>query len=198
LSQLPGKFHLPGQLSRQISLVRESALIRAWEIFRRFRCGRSFYLVNLNREWIHVHVTVSAISLEFSDEHTSRGTRHFSFYLPGPRSRRIPYLRVRRFPELTPDCLRKTCAKLIIQFAFSKLRHRTLRVSPFKQERDADSDENESPSQKRVKVDQAHTCEQESDASDQKQRASYSAVKRAIFKPVGEAADGHGEKARSR
>jgi hypothetical protein len=34
-----------------------------------FGCGRGFYLVNLNRAAIHLHVTVTAISLEFSDEH---------------------------------------------------------------------------------------------------------------------------------
>jgi len=47
-------------------------------------------------------------------------------------------------------------------------------------------------------VDHAHSCKQKSDASDQKKWASDSAVKRAIFKPVGEAADGHRETARRR
>ena len=46
-----------------------------------------------------------------------------------------------------------------------------------------------------VDGDHAHSFEQESGASDQKEWTSYSAVKRAIFKPVGEAADRHGEKA---
>src|ERR1700682_719187 len=59
----------PVKLPAPKSTSAVTALIRTWEMFRRFRCGRSCYLVNLNREWIHVRVTVSAISLEFSDEH---------------------------------------------------------------------------------------------------------------------------------
>jgi len=87
---------------------------------------------------------------------------------------------------------------LKFEFASSRLRRRTFRIPPFQQKRYADSDENESPNQKRVEVDRAHSCEQESDASDQKEWASYGAVKRAISEPIGEAADGHGEKASSR
>lgn len=47
-------------------------------------------------------------------------------------------------------------------------------------------------------MDHANACEQESDPGDEKEWASHDAVKRPIFEPVGEAADGHGEKARSR
>jgi hypothetical protein len=49
-----------------------------------------------------------------------------------------------------------------------KLVCRTLRIPPFQQERDANSDENESPNQMVVDGDYAHSFEQESGASDQK------------------------------
>ena len=84
------------------------------------------------------------------------------------------------------------------EFASSMLRRRTFCIPPFQQKRYSDSDENESPNQKSVEVDHAHSCEEESEGSDQKEWTSYSAVKRAIFEPVGETADGHGEEARSR
>ena len=74
----------------------------------------------------------------------------------------------------------------------------TLRIQPFQQKRDADSDENERPDPTGVNVDHAHAREQKHDATDQKYWASDSTVKRAISKPVGHAADGHGEEARSR
>ena len=47
-----------------------------------------------------------------------------------------------------------------------KLGRGTLRISPFKQECDADSDENESPKQRRVEMDHADDREQESATSD--------------------------------
>lgn len=46
--------------------------------------------------------------------------------------------------------------------------------------------------------DHTHAGEEERDAADQEEWASDGAVKRAILKPVGDAADGHGKKARSR
>ena len=55
-----------------------------------------------------------------------------------------------------------------VEFASSKLRRRTLRISPFQQKRDDGSDYNEAPNQNGVDVDHAQPCEQESDASDQK------------------------------
>jgi hypothetical protein len=61
---------------------------------------------------------------------------------------------------------------LLIVFSAYSLRRGTLRISPFKQERDADSDDNESPNQGCVEVDHAHASEKENDASDQKQWAS--------------------------
>src|ERR1700751_4411964 len=75
------------------------------------------------------------------------------------------------------------------------LSRRTFRIAPFQQKRYANSDENESPNRNGVQVDHAHSCQQKSDASDQKKWGSDSAVKRAISKPVGEAADGHRETA---
>jgi hypothetical protein len=78
------------------------------------------------------------------------------------------------------------------------LSRRTFRIAPFQQKRYANSDENESPNQNGVQVDHAHCCQQKSDASDQKKWGSDSAVKGAISKPVGEAADGHRETARRR
>ena len=61
---------------------------------------------------------------------------------------------------------------LLIVFSAYSLRRGTLRISPFKQERDAASDDNESPNQGCVEVDHAHASEKENDASDQKQWAS--------------------------
>jgi hypothetical protein len=55
-----------------------------------------------------------------------------------------------------------------VGFASSKLRCRTFCIPPFQQKRDADSGENESPNQNGVEVDHAHSCQQESEASDQK------------------------------
>jgi hypothetical protein len=83
-------------------------------------------------------------------------------------------------------------------FASSELSRRTFRTPPFQEKRYANSDENESPNQSGVHVDHAHSCKQKSDASDQKKWASDGAVKSAILKPVGEAADGHRERARRR
>jgi hypothetical protein len=48
------------------------------------------------------------------------------------------------------------------------LRDRTLREPPLQQKRDDDPDEDGSPNQTGVDVDQAHSCEQENDASQQK------------------------------
>ena len=81
---------------------------------------------------------------------------------------------------------------------FSRARRRTFRIPPFQQKRDADPDENEWPDPTRVDVNIAPTGEQEHDASDQKYRAGGCAMIGSIPKPVGEAADGHGEKAGSR
>jgi hypothetical protein len=75
---------------------------------------------------------------------------------------------------------------------------RTLRIQPFQQKRDANADENERPDPTGVDVDHVHTREQQHNSTDQKYWASDGTVKSAISKPVGEAADGHGEKARSR
>ena len=78
-----------------------------------------------------------------------------------------------------------------------KLGHRTLRIAPFQQKCDPGADENERPNPTRIDVNHAHSPEQEHSASNHKKGASDGAVKSAIPKPVGEAADGHGEKARS-
>lgn len=74
---------------------------------------------------------------------------------------------------------------------------RTLRIAPFQQKRDSDADENERPDPTRVDRSQAHSPEQEHDATNRKKRGSDSTVKGAIPKPVGEAADAHSEEARS-
>ncbi len=84
------------------------------------------------------------------------------------------------------------------EFASSRARRRTFRIPPFQQKRDAGTDENEWPDPKRVDVNDAPTCEQEHDASDQKYRAGDCAMIGAIPNPVSEAADGHGEQAGSR
>lgn len=75
---------------------------------------------------------------------------------------------------------------------------RTLRIAPFQKKRDADADENEPPDPTLADVDRTHTRQQECNATDQKQRAGDTAMKNAVPKPVGEATDGHGEKAHSR
>jgi hypothetical protein len=80
---------------------------------------------------------------------------------------------------------------------FRQLARRTPRKAPFQHKRDGNGDENEWPHPTRVDIDQVHSREQENDTTDQKQWASDNTVKRAIPKPVGEAADGHSEKARS-
>lgn len=79
-----------------------------------------------------------------------------------------------------------------------QLGRRALRVEPLQQKRDSDADENKWPDPTHADVDRAHSTEQEHDATDHKKRASDGTVESAISKPVGEAADGHGEKARSR
>jgi hypothetical protein len=78
-----------------------------------------------------------------------------------------------------------------------QLTRQTPRKAPFQHKRDGNGDENEWPYPTRVDIDEVHFREQENDTSDQEQRASDNTVKRAIPKPVGEAADGHSEKARS-
>ena len=87
---------------------------------------------------------------------------------------------------------------MTVEFASPRLGRRTFRIPPFQQKRYSDSNEKELPNQKGVEVNHADSCEQESDAGDQKEWASYGAVKRAMFEPVGHATDGHSEKARSR
>ncbi|MGB9236096.1 MAG: hypothetical protein WCC04_16935 [Terriglobales bacterium] len=72
-------------------------------------------------------------------------------------------------------------------------------VRPFQQKRDAGADEKDWPDPEGVSAwDHTHAGEQEHDAANQKQWASNDAVKRVILKPVGNATDGHGKKARSR
>jgi hypothetical protein len=78
------------------------------------------------------------------------------------------------------------------------LRRRTFRVPPFEEKRYGDSDENELPNRNCVQVDHSHSCEQKSDASDQKYWASDDAVERPIPRPVCEATDGHREQTCSR
>jgi hypothetical protein len=52
-------------------------------------------------------------------------------------------------------------------FASSQLRCGTLRIAPFQNKRDADSDENEWPNQTTVDVSHTHVWKQEDDGSDQ-------------------------------
>ena len=49
-----------------------------------------------------------------------------------------------------------------------QLGRRTLRIEPFQQKRNADTDENERPDPMRVDVDHAHSREQEHETTDQK------------------------------
>lgn len=62
-------------------------------------------------------------------------------------------------------CARRGFTILTFEFAPSWLRRRMLRILPFQQERDADSDKKESPNQEVVDVDHTHTREQKDDTT---------------------------------
>ena len=79
-----------------------------------------------------------------------------------------------------------------------QLRRRTAGITEFQQKCDSNADENERPDPMCVDADHPDFREQKYRPTDQKYRASNSAVESAIPKPVGEAADGHGKKACSR
>lgn len=84
----------------------------------------------------------------------------------------------------------------IARFAtLRQLRRRSLRIEPFQHKGNADAEENKRPDPMRVDGDHPHSREQEHETTDQKYGASDSTVESAIPKPVGEASDGHSEKA---
>jgi|SRR6516162_409370 len=69
-----------------------------------------------------------------------------------------------------------------------------VRKTPFQQEGDANSDSNKGPNEKIADVSYAQFREQEDDSSKKEQRASDSAMKAPISKPIGNAADRHAKK----
>jgi len=70
-------------------------------------------------------------------------------------------------------------------------------MPPFQQKRSADAGHNDWPDPKGVEAYQTGPREQESRASDQKERARDNAVKGMVLDPIGSAANSHREKARS-
>jgi hypothetical protein len=93
----------------------------------------------------------------FLQEGTRRDRQERNTYVSLGRATRLGD--IAQFPRYTPRHIQSVILTIEIG---------TFRIPPFQQKRDSGSDENESPNQKGVDVNHADSCEQKSDASDQK------------------------------